>query len=149
MFVITSPYFIPDEPLLDAIKIAVLRGVEVHARVPPGGPVSGLPGAASVYDELLEAGVRVHLYPQTLLHAKRLSFDDQIAIIGSSNLDMRSFLLNAEISLIVHQPPGGVGSGPRQRYFEESDLLTLETAAPAPGSRKVIKNTARLVDSVL
>ena len=149
--VITSPYFIPDEPLLDAMKIAVLRGVEVHLVVSrQADQILVCQAQHSYYDELLGAGVRIHLYREHLLHAKHLSFDDQIAIIGSSNLDMRSFLLNAEISLIVHDPQVASALGRvQERYFEESDLLTLEEWRCRPGWRKVVENTARLVDSVL
>ncbi len=149
--VITSPYFIPDEPLLDAMKIAVLRGVEVHLVVSrQADQILVCQAQHSYYDELLEAGIRIHRYREHLLHAKHLTFDDQIAIIGSSNLDMRSFLLNAEISLIVHDPQVAAALGRvQERYFEESDLLTLDEWRRRPGWRKVLENTARLVDSVL
>jgi cardiolipin synthase len=149
--VITTPYFIPDEALLDALKIAVLRGVEVHLVVSrKEDQVLVCQAQHSYYEELLQAGVHIHLYREHLLHAKHLSFDDQIAVIGSSNLDMRSFLLNEEISLIVHDPEvtealGGV----QERYFAESDELTLEVWRQRPRWRTVVENTARLVDSVL
>jgi cardiolipin synthase len=149
--VITAPYFIPDEALLDAMKIAVLRGVDVHLVVSrTADQVLVCQAQHSYYEELLQAGVQIHLYREHLMHAKHLTFDDQIAIIGSSNLDMRSFLLNAEISLIVHDPQVAAALGRvQERYFEESDLLTLEIWQRRPGWRKVFENTARLVDSVL
>ena len=149
--VITTPYFIPDEALLDAMKIAVLRGVEVHLVVSrQADQVLVCHAQRSYYDELLVAGVRVHVYREHLMHAKHLSFDDQIAVIGSSNLDLRSFLLNEEISLIVYDP--SVVAALRciqDRYFSESDELTLETWRCRRRITKVLENTARLVDSVL
>jgi cardiolipin synthase len=149
--VITTPYFIPDESLLDAMKIAVLRGVEVHLVVSrQADQMLVCHAQRSYYDELLVAGVRVHVYREHLMHAKHLSFDDQIAVIGSSNLDLRSFLLNEEISLIVYDP--GVAAALRriqERYFAESDELNLETWRQRPQLTKVLENTARLVDSVL
>jgi cardiolipin synthase len=149
--VITTPYFIPDEALLDAIKIAVLRGVEVHLVVSrTADQVLVCQAQHSYYEELLQAGVHIHLYREHLLHAKHLSFDDQIAVIGSSNLDMRSFLLNEEISLIVHDPQVTLALGRvQERYFAESDELTLDVWRQRPRWRIVVENTARLVDSVL
>jgi cardiolipin synthase len=149
--VVTAPYFIPDEALLDAMKIAVLRGVDVHLVVSrTADQILVCQAQHSYYEELLQAGVRVHLYREHLLHAKHLTFDDQIAIIGSSNLDMRSFLLNAEISLIVHDRRVAAALGRiQERYFEQSDLLNLDEWRRRPGWRKVMENTARLVDSVL
>ncbi|MBI3863995.1 MAG: cardiolipin synthase [Planctomycetia bacterium] len=149
--VITTPYFIPDEALLDAMKIAVMRGVELHLIVSRTADQFLVCRAQhSYYDELLQAGVRLHLYREHLLHAKHLSFDDQVAIIGSSNLDLRSFLLNEEIVLIVHdrQVISDLCSV-QERYFVESDELHLADWRARPRIRKVIENTARLVDSVL
>jgi cardiolipin synthase len=149
--VITTPYFIPDEALLDAMKIAVLRGVEVHLIVSrQADQVLVCQAQRSYYDELQEAGIHIHVYREHLLHAKHLSFDDRIALIGSSNLDMRSFLLNEEIMLIVPDPV--VVSELRavqERYFAESDELNLEEWRNRPRLRKVLENTARMVDSVL
>ena len=149
--VITTPYFIPDEGLLDAIRIAVLRGVDVHLVVSRvADQVLVCQAQHSYYEELLQAGVHIHLYREHLLHAKHLSFDDQIAVIGSSNLDMRSFLLNEEISLIVHDPQVTLALGRvQERYFAESDELTLDIWRQRPRWRVVVENTARLVDSVL
>ncbi len=149
--VITTPYFIPDESLLDAMKVAVLRGVDVHLVVSrQADQLLVCQAQRSYYDELLLAGVKIHLYREHLLHAKHLTFDDQIAVIGSSNLDMRSFLLNAEISLIVHDPQVAAALGRvQERYFAESDPLLREEWEKRPRWRKVLENTARLVDSVL
>jgi cardiolipin synthase len=149
--VITTPYFIPDEPILDAIKIALLRGVELHLIVSRiADQILVCQAQRSYYDELVEAGVKLHLYREHLLHAKHLTFDDQVAVVGSSNLDMRSFLLNEEVVLIVHDA-GLIAElrSVQERYITESDVLSLDEWRRRPRWRKVIENTARLVDSVL
>ncbi len=101
--VITTPYFIPDEPLAQAMQTAVLRGVEVHLIVSRRADQFLVALAQrSYYGEMLDLGIRIHLYQPRFLHAKHMSVDNQIALIGSSNMDIRSFQLNNEISLIFY-----------------------------------------------
>jgi cardiolipin synthase len=99
---ITSPYFVPDESLLYAITTAAQRGVAVELFVGERSDQFLVQRAQnSYYDALLAAGVRIFRYPApTVLHAKHLSVDDDVAVIGSSNLDVRSFTLNFEVSLL-------------------------------------------------
>ena len=126
--VLTTPYFIPDEALMQALAIAAARGVEVHLVVSRKAD-QFLVGHAqrSYYEDLLEAGVRIHLYRPRFLHAKHLSFDDAVAVIGSSNMDIRSFLLDAEVSLIVYDPDVVTAlRAVQERYLASSDLLTAE-----------------------
>jgi len=103
---ITSPYFVPDESLLYAVTTAAQRGVEVELFVSEVADQFMVGRAqASYYKALLEAGVRIHRYPAPyVLHAKHFTIDDEVAVIGSSNMDMRSFALNFEISLMVPEP---------------------------------------------
>ena len=111
------------------------RGVEVHLVVSrQADQVLVCHAQRSYYDELLVAGVRIHVYREHLMHAKHLSFDDQIAVIGSSNLDLPSFLLNEEISLIVYDPEvAGRIRRIQERYFAESDELNLDGWRHGPG----------------
>ena len=97
---ITSPYFVPDESLLYAVTTAALRGVETELFVSEAGDQFMVYHAQrSYYQALLEAGVRIWLYPAPyILHSKHFSVDDDVAVIGSSNMDMRSFGLNFEVS---------------------------------------------------
>lgn len=120
---IVSPYLIPDEALLTALKNAVARGVAIDlvvSRVVDQRLVNL--AQRSYYSELLEAGVRLHLYRDRLLHAKNVSIDGRMAVIGSSNADVRSFMLNAEISLILHDE---ASTGPladvQRGYIRRSD----------------------------
>ena len=149
--VITTPYFIPDEPLLQALQTAVLRGVEVHLIVSERAD-QFLVGQAqqSYYDELLEAGVSIHQYRRNFLHAKHLSVDDRVAVIGSSNMDIRSFALNDEISLLVYHP--GLAERIRleeDRYMRDSALLDPEDWARSPTLVKTLNHVARLFSPLL
>jgi cardiolipin synthase len=149
--VITSPYFIPDDPFIQAMTTAVLRGVEVHLVVSKqiDQYLVGL-GQRSFYDELLEGGVRIHSYKERFLHAKHVSVDDHIALIGSSNMDIRSFMLNAEVMLVVYDP--AVVADLRriqERYFAGSEEISAERWRRRPGVQRVMQNTARLADSLL
>jgi cardiolipin synthase A/B len=105
--ILTSPYFVPDEAMVYAITTACQRGLEVQLFVSEIGD-QGLVYHAqrSYYRALLRAGVRIFLYPAPfILHAKHFSIDDDIAVIGSSNMDIRSFSLNAEVSMLVRGAP--------------------------------------------
>ena len=104
----------------------------------------------SYYAELLESGVKIHLYQPHFLHAKHLSIDDKVALIGSSNIDIRSFALNAEINLVIYDPEVvGELRAIQERYFADSDLVSAEAWAERPIVTRTIQNVARLADSLL
>jgi len=149
--VITTPYFIPDETLLESLIGAALRGLEVRLIVSREID-QFLVGFAqrSFYEQLLEAGVSIHPYRKKFLHAKHLSIDDEVAQIGSSNMDIRSFALNAEVSCVVyHQGLAQKLRSIQERYLEDAETLTLESWRRRPGYVKIAENLARLVDSLL
>ncbi|WP_237562484.1 cardiolipin synthase [Glutamicibacter soli] len=100
---ITSPYFVPDEATLQAIITAASRGLAVELFVSEVADQAMVYHAQrSYYADLLAAGVKIYQYPSpTVLHSKHFSIDDEVAVIGSSNMDMRSFSLNMEVSLLV------------------------------------------------
>ncbi|MCC6417641.1 MAG: cardiolipin synthase, partial [Gemmataceae bacterium] len=136
---------------LQALQTAVLRGVDVHLVVSRKADQLLVGWAQrSYYEELLDAGVKIHLYRRNFLHAKHMSVDDHIALIGSSNIDIRSFTLNAEVSLLVYDPEvAGRLHAQQDRYFAQADLLTAEGWAQRPTVVKVGQNVARLMDSLL
>ena len=102
---ITTPYFIPDEAVLQALQTAVLRGVAVEVILPHRSDHWLVCAATrAYYEDLFRVGVRVYLYEKGILHAKTVSIDDKIALIGSSNFDIRSFALNFEINLVCYGP---------------------------------------------
>ncbi len=100
---LTSPYFVPDETLLYAVTTAAQRGVEVELFVSAvADQFMVFHAQRSYYAALLDAGVRIWLYPEPfVLHAKFFTVDDDLAVIGSSNMDYRSFALNYEVVLML------------------------------------------------
>lgn len=149
--IITSPYFVPDEAMVYAITNACHRGLEVHLFVSEIGD-QGLVYHAqrSYYRVLLEAGVRIFLYPAPyILHAKHLSIDDDVAVIGSSNMDIRSFSLNMEVSLLVHDRAFVDAMREiEQRYRDAGRELTLEEWRREPARATFLDGLARLTSAL-
>ena len=145
------PYLVPDEGLLQALQTAALRGVEVTLVVPLqiDQYLVGL-GQRSYYDELMEAGVRICRYGKRFLHAKCVTIDDTIAWIGSSNLDIRSFALNAEIVVLLYDAQVCALVGKEQaRYLRDGEMLSLEAWQERRPLIKVAENLARLLSPLL
>ncbi len=148
---ITSPYFVPDESTILAIVAAASRGVEVELFVSAiGDQYLVYHAQRSYYEELLKAGVSIYLYrAPTVLHSKHFSIDDDVAVIGSSNMDIRSFSLNMEISVVVH----GKDFVDRMRaveddYRSQSDLLGLDEWMTRSVASKINDSLARLTSSL-
>lgn len=101
---ITSPYFVPDGSIMNALRAATARGVDVELFVSEIGDQALVYHAQrSYYEEILRAGVRIWMYRKPyILHSKHFTVDDAVAVVGSSNMDPRSFGLNMEISMLVH-----------------------------------------------
>lgn len=101
--IMTTPYFIPDEPLLAALKAAAQRGVDVKIIVPEKNDSVLVQYASRArYEELAESGVRIFLFNGGLLHSKTITVDQSFSLFGSVNLDMRSFWLNFETTLVIY-----------------------------------------------
>lgn len=148
--VLTTPYFIPDEGLLEALQSAVLRGVEVHLVVSQVQDQWLVAHAQrSFYSELLRSGVRVFQYRDKLLHAKHVVADDDLAAIGSSNVDIRSFQLNAEAMLLIFGAPGIERASLLDDYVARSTELDGALWECRPLHRKVIENMARMISPLL
>jgi cardiolipin synthase len=144
---ICSPYFVPDDSLLYAITTAAQRGVDVELFVSERGDQFLVHHAQrSYYEALLEAGVRIYLYRLPyVLHAKHFTIDDEVAVLGSSNMDMRSFSLNMEVSVMLL----GAETVDKMRavessYREFSKELTLQDWLRRPMTAKYVDNVARL-----
>ena len=102
---ITTPYFIPDAAIITALRTAVIRGVDVRLLLPGQSDVWIAQAAGRGYfAELLEAGVRIWEYQPNVLHAKVLVVDHYGAVVGSSNMDTRSFRLQFEVNLAIESP---------------------------------------------
>ncbi len=149
--VLTTPYFVPDEPFLEALLSAARRGVAVHLVLSSHANQTLTQLAQrSFYDELLDAGVCIHLYQPHFLHAKYLTIDDDVAHVGSANIDIRSFALNAEIGIMFYDA-GVVAELHRiqEGYFAHSTLLTAEEWGRRPLAVRTLQGVARLADSFL
>ncbi|MER0238918.1 phospholipase D-like domain-containing protein [Fulvimarina sp. MAC8] len=149
--VIVSPYLIPDEALLIALKNAVARGVTVDlivSRIADQRLVSF--AQRSYYDELMSAGITIYRYRDRLLHAKNVSIDGRVGVIGSSNADVRSFTLNAEISLILHgEEANAMLERIQAGYMAQSDRLGLQEWRSRRRRERLLENMARLVGPLL
>lgn len=149
--IITSPYFVPDEALMYAITTATRRGVHVELFVSEEGDQALVYHAQrSYYEQLLEAGVVIWLYKTpTILHSKHISIDNDVAVIGSSNMDMRSFSLNLEVSLLVRGKEFvRQMRGVEQQNRDMSRQLTLKEWRQQPFLRTVLDGLARLTSAL-
>jgi len=100
---ITTPYFIPGESLLDALVVAALSGVKVKLLVPDKSDSAMVAAAArSFYGELLAVGVEIYQYQKGFIHAKTVVSDGQLSVIGTANMDNRSFELNFEVNCVIY-----------------------------------------------
>jgi cardiolipin synthase A/B len=149
--VLTTPYFVPDEPFLEALISAARRGVTMHLVVSSHANQTLTQLAQrSYYDELLDAGVNIHLYQPRFLHAKYLTIDEEVALIGSANIDIRSFALNAEIGVLFYDARIVADLRRIQEgYFLNSTLLTAEEWGRRPLAARTLQGIARLADSFL
>ncbi|MEV8250254.1 cardiolipin synthase [Microbacterium sp. NPDC076768] len=148
---IVSPYFVPDEALLLAVTAAVDRGVHVELFVSEEGDQAMVYHAQrSYYEVLLKAGVRIWMYRKPyILHTKTLTIDDEAAVIGSSNMDMRSFGLNLEVSMLVRGEEFVAEMREvEDKYRSLSRELTLEEWNQQPLRSTVLDNLARLTSSL-
>lgn len=149
--IIVSPYFVPEEALLLSITTACQRGIQVELFVSEQGDQAMVYHAQrSYYEALLRAGVRIWMYRAPLiLHSKSLTIDDEVAVIGSSNMDMRSFGLNMEVSMLVR---GTEFVAEMRRvegeYRSLSRELTLEEWMKQPLRSTVLDNLARLTSAL-
>jgi cardiolipin synthase len=149
--IIASPYFVPDDSMLYAITTAAERGVDVQLfACEVADQFLVYHAQRSYYEMLLRSGVRIFLYPKpTVLHSKHFTVDDDVAVIGSSNMDMRSFSLNFEVSLMVR----GASFVDQLRKIEAgyravSREVTLDAWLQRPQVTQVLDNVARLTASV-
>lgn len=149
---VTSPYYVPDESIQKALVTAGSRGLEVELFVSEiSDQFMVFHAQRSYYEELLRAGVRIYLYrAPTVLHAKHLSIDDDVALIGTSNLDIRSLSLHME--LMVMLASDSLVTELRtveDEYRANSHELTLETWLQRPRREKALDNLMRLTSALM
>lgn len=148
---IETPYFIPDESILKAIKSVALIGVEVIIIFPKIADHKIVNVASySYFEEILKAGGRVFLYNKGFIHSKVVIIDDQIASAGSANMDLRSFMLNFEVNAFIYDQK--VINRMTDDFYmdlENSEELTLENFKKRGFIRKVKESVARLFSPIL
>ena len=148
---IVSPYFVPDDAMSYAITSAAMRGVRVDLFASAiGDQFWTFHAQRSYYETLLRAGVRIWLYREpVVLHSKFMVFDGQHSIFGSSNIDMRSFGLNFEISMLLEGPEMADRLQEiAERYRRASSELTLEAWLDRPRIGQIFDNVARLTSAL-
>jgi cardiolipin synthase len=148
---ITTPYFIPDEDILSAIKIKALSGVDVKIII-PSRPDKYLAfyASRSYFLELLRSGVKIYEYQGGFLHGKIIIVDDELASIGTSNMDMRSFHLNFEVNAFLYRTKS-------TQSLVEDYLIDLEDSRKIDLTEfknrrlyvRIIESTARLFSPLL
>ncbi|MGE8232044.1 MAG: cardiolipin synthase [Stenotrophomonas sp.] len=149
--IISTPYFVPDEALLRAICAAPRRGVRTRVIFPRHND-SWLVGQSSrsTYADLLQCGVEVHEYPLGLLHAKSLTIDGEIALIGSANMDRRSLELNFENNLLIADSAVTSSIVQRQQgYLSVSEPVLLSQVMAWPLATRLVHNAVAMMSPVL
>ena len=120
-----TPYFMPPEPVLDALKNAALRGVDVRIMLPEkvDTPLMGL-GNQSYYEECAAAGIKIYIRGGNFIHSKTMVADDYISVVGASNLDTRSFQLNSEVNTFIYDREAAVCC--REIFLRDSNSTLLD-----------------------
>ncbi len=149
--VMTTPYFVPDDALFQALQTTAARGVQVTLIVPQRVDSLLVRYASRSYmDDLLAAGVHIRQFTGGLLHTKSLVIDRSFSLFGSVNLDMRSLRLNYEITLMVYDPDFSAKLRALQdRYLEKASPLDTASRARIPFRERLAENAAQLLSPLL
>lgn len=149
--VITTPYLVPDEPMLFALTMAADRGVDVTLVVPECSDHSLVTAAGrSNFETLLESRVKIFLHRKGMLHSKTATVDDAVSLLGSSNLDMRSFYLNFELNVLIYgQEITAQLRAEQLRYVADAAAVDLATWRKRPRLSRMIDSAAALVSPLL
>lgn len=148
---ITTPYFIPGESILDALIISALGGVKVKLLIPGYSDSIFVNFASrSYYSDLLSAGVEIYFYKKGFVHAKTMVTDGATAIVGTANMDQRSFDLNFEVNAIVYNKE--IAEQLRDAFYEDikdAEKIDHDRWSKRKTYIKLMEKTARLVSPML
>jgi cardiolipin synthase len=149
--IMTTPYLVPDESLLRAIRGAAARGVKVSLIVPEKvDSFLTRYASRSYYDELLDVGVDICLFRRGLLHTKSIMVDGSLSMFGTVNLDMRSLWLNYEVALFVYDASFAKElRALQQRYRGNSDPLDAAAWGARSFRDRILENALRLFAPIL
>jgi cardiolipin synthase len=148
---IVTPYFIPDQAVMLALTSAAKRGVNVQIIVPERVDTRiGQYASQASYEDLLGAGVQILRFTAGLLHAKAVLIDEGIALFGTVNMDLRSFYLNLELSLILYEPRISAELDTIiDGYAARSEPVELTAWAARPHMQRFLENVMRLAGPLL
>ncbi len=147
----TTPYFVPDQAITVAMELAAMRGVDVKLILPHhSNHAVTFHAGRSFYDPLLEAGVKLYEYLPGMVHAKTMVVDGAVSLVGSANMDLRSFRMNFEVHALAHDAA-------LARRLEESftadladaQLVSLADWRSRPTRARIYEGAARLVSPLL
>ena len=148
---IVSPYFTPNESVLNAIKIAALGNVDVRIMLPDKSDTKIAHYSTMSYvGELLEAGVKIYLFKKGFNHSKVVSIDGEVSIVGSANMDMRSFEHNFEILSVIYDK--GCAAVIENQFVDDASAcreLNLEMWRRRSRRQKVLESVSRLLSPLL
>lgn len=148
---ITTPYLVPDESVLMALKTAAIRGIDVRILL-PGRPDHRTVfwASKSHFMELLEAGVKIYQYQKGFVHSKVFIVDENFSSVGTANLDIRSFHLNFEVNAFIYDE--GVAKKLKKSFYQdlqESKQILLKDYSQRPLHHRFIESVARLFSPIL
>ncbi len=146
-----TPYFVPPEPVLDAMKIAALSGVDIRIMLPERADnFITRPANRAYYEEILQAGVRLFLRQGEFIHSKTIVCDDYLSSIGSANIDSRSFDINYEINTYIYDEETALKcKAIYEADLEKSRELTLEEWSRRPWHNRLAESVIRLLSPLL
>lgn len=148
---IITPYFTPNETILNALKVAALGGVDVRIIIPRKGDSKAAHySTRSYFSELLAAGVKFYLFNPGFNHSKVISIDGKMSIIGSANMDSRSFEHNFEIMGVLYSPYcTKIVEDRFNSYLAKSDIITLEQWKKRSKKERILESFYRLLSPLL
>lgn len=148
---IATPYLVPDDALLTVLKERSLAGIDITIVLPKKPDHKLVYYASHSYiEELLQAGIKIHLFEAGFMHSKMMIYDNDSLFIGTSNLDLRSFYLNYEVNAVIYDLE--TVKEAKQQFLHDirlSQELTYETFQKRPWSKKLKEGFARLFGPLL
>ncbi len=149
--IITTPYFIPSEAMLTALTAAAMRGVHLTLVVPKKiDSILVRHASKSYFEDLLEAGVEIRAFRGGLLHSKTVTADGEVALLGTVNMDKRSFSINFEVSLFAYDRDFVKQMSSLQEvYIEDSDPIVLDDWVSRPFASRILQNSIQLLAPIL
>ncbi len=148
---ITTPYFVPDEPMLLALRAAAVRGLRVDVVVPYRSNHRLVDAASEFYCEhLMRYGVRIFRFRDGLPHGKTMTIDGRLAVFGSANYDIRSFQLNFELNLLFHSPEAVADLVRLQEQYRKRSRKAIPRRWPSPRfPGRLKRNLAKLFSRLI